>query len=177
MDRPSRQDALAALYRLHYAELARLGFALTGDWAQAEEIAQEAFVRTWRSWGRIRREQSAPAYLRATVVNLSRTSLRRRLREIRAWQGLAGPASTNYAADGNGEPGADLLGALQQLPARKRACVVLRFCLDMSEAETAATLGVSVGTVKSQTAKALQRLRELLDAVEMVAPQHGGSDE
>ena len=66
MDRPSRREALALPYERHYAELVRLAFALTRDWGLAEDLAQEAFVRVWRSWGNIRDPQSAPAYLRTT---------------------------------------------------------------------------------------------------------------
>lgn len=156
MDPPSRRDALALLYERHYRELVRLAFALTSDWDLAEELAQEAFVRVWRSWGNIRDQQSAPAYLRTTVVNLARRSLRHRLQERRAWRGADDP--------GTADPGAsvDLLRALARLPTRKRACVVLRYYLDLSEADTAAALGVSAGTVKSQTAKALRRLQRLL---------------
>ena len=153
---PSRHDGLAQLHQRYYPELVRLAFALTGDWGLAEELGQEAFVRAWRSWGAIRRKQSAPAYLRATVINLARTSLRQRLREIRAWRDVAIPRQA--------EPGIspDVLCALARLPPRKRACVVLRYYLDLSEADTAAALGISAGTVKSQTARALQRLRPLL---------------
>jgi RNA polymerase sigma-70 factor (sigma-E family) len=153
---PSRHDGLAQLHQRYYAELVRLAFALTGDWGLAEELVQEAFVRAWRSWGSIRRQQSAPAYLRATVINLARTSLRQRLREIRAWRDAAIPRQAEPAV------GPDVLQALARLPPRKRACVVLRYYLDLSEADTAAALGISVGTVTRQTARALQRLRPLL---------------
>lgn len=152
---PSRHDGLAQLHQRYYPELVRLAFALTGDWSLAEELGQEAFVRAWRSWGTIRRKQSAPAYLRATVINLARTSLRQRLREIRAWREVAIPRQAEAVSP-------DVLQALARLPQRKRACVVLRYYLDLSEADTAAALGISVGTVKSQTARALQRLRPLL---------------
>ena len=170
MARPSRREALALLYERHYAELVRLAFAMTSDWGLAEELAQEAFVRVWRSWGNIRDQESAPAYLRTTVVNLARRSLRRKLQERRAWSSARDPRST--------DPGesVDLLRALACLPARKRACVVLRFYLDLSEADTAAVLGVSVGTVKSQTAKALRRLELLLaepGASPVPRPGHG----
>src|SRR5258707_4885340 len=115
-------------------------------------------------------QQSGPVYLRARVVNLARRSVRRMLRERRAWR----DADDRRSAD----PGAsvDLVRALARLPAGKRACVVLRFYLDLSEADTAAALGVSVGTVKSQTAKALRRLRRLLaepGAVPARGPGHG----
>jgi RNA polymerase sigma-70 factor (sigma-E family) len=177
MGRPSRREAVALLYERHYAELVRLAFALTNDWALAEDLAQEAFVRVWRSWGNIRDPQSAPAYLRTSVVNLARRSLRRRLLERRAawrWRGAGDLRSA--------DPGetVDLLRALACLPARKRACVVLRFYLDLSEADTAAALGVSVGTVKSQTAKAVGRLERLLTepgtgAVPRPGHDHGGA--
>jgi RNA polymerase sigma-70 factor (sigma-E family) len=153
---PSRHDGLAQLHQRYYPELVRLAFALTGDWSLAEELGQEAFVRAWRSWDTIRRKQSAPAYLRATVINLARTSLRQRLREIRAWRDVAIPRQAEAAVS------PDVLHALARLPPRKRECVVLRYYLDLSEADTAAALGISVGTVKSQTARALQRLRPLL---------------
>lgn len=169
MDPASRRDALVLLYERHYAELVRLAFALTGDWGLAEELAQEAFARIWHRWGNLRDQQAAPAYLRTTVVNLARRSLRRRLQERRAWRDAGDP--------GSADPGEsiDLLRALARLPARKRACVVLRFYLDLSEAETAAALGVSVGTVKSQTAKALRRLQRLLadpSVIPVPRPEH-----
>ena len=171
MDPPSRHEALALLYERHYAELVRLAFALTSDWDLAEELAQEAFLRVWRSWGSIRDQQSAPAYLRATVVNLARRSVRRMLQERRAWRDIDDRRSA--------DPGAsvDLLRALARLPAGKRACVVLRFYLDLSEADTAAALGVSVGTVKSQTAKALRRLQQLLAEPSTIAVARPGHDQ
>lgn len=176
MDRLSRREALALLYEHHYAELVRLAFALTSDWGLAEELAQEAFVRVWCSWGNIRDPQSAPAYLRTSVVNLARRSLRRRLLERRAWRRRGG-GDLPSADSGDS---VDLLRALARLPARKRACVTLRFYLDLSEADTAAALGVSVGTVKSQTARALRRLERLLaepgtDPVSRPGHDHGGA--
>jgi len=160
MDRQARSEQLAELYARHCPELVRVAFALTGDWALAEDLAQDAFVRAWRSWERLSQAESAQAYLRAIVVNLVRSSLRRQLRELRA-RTMAGPP-VHSAAITDTDPGAgvDLLRALARLPVRKRACIVLRFYLDLSEADTAAALGVSAGTVKSQTAKALRALRD-----------------
>jgi RNA polymerase sigma-70 factor (sigma-E family) len=168
MGPPSRRHAVALLYERHYAELVRLAFALTSDWDLAEELAQEAFARAWRSWGNIRDQQAAPAYLRTIVVNLARRSLRRRLQERRAWPDAGDVQAADPAES------IDLLRALARLPARKRACVVLRFYMDLSEADTAAALGVSVGTVKSQTAKALRRLQRLLaePGTVLVPPGH-----
>src|SRR5260370_33880320 len=76
--------------------------------------------------------------------------------------------ATVAGAEAHAGAGVDVLRAVARLPVRKRACVVLRFYLDFSEAETAAVLGVSVGTVKSQTAKALRALRESLAGDDLV---------
>lgn len=162
MDRQVRRDMLAGLYARQYPELVRLAFALTGDWALAEDLAQEAFVRAWSSWDRLRQAHRAEAYLRAIVVNLARSSFRRQVRDIRAR--AVGPPAAWVVPPGevHSDAGIDLLRALGRLPAGKRACVVLRFYLDLSETDTAALLGVSVGTVKSQTAKALRMLRTWL---------------
>lgn len=153
-------EELASLFREHYPSMVRLAYLLTSDRGVSEEIAQEAFVRTWRAWGRIRREGAEPAYLRATVVNLSRSSLRRRFLELRHRS-----AERPLPADDHAEPAVsiDLARAVRSLPPRRRACVVLRYYADLSEQETARLLGVSVGTVKSQTHKALSHLQRLLE--------------
>ncbi len=168
MDSEPRRDALAGLYARYYAELRRAAFALTGDWALAEDLAQESFVRAWRSWDRLMQARSVRAYLHAIVVNLARNSLRRQLRELRA-RTSADWAAPAWSADGHAGDSVDLLRALARLPVRKRACVVLRFYAGFTETETAAALGVSVGTVKSQTAKALRGLREWLQDSDLVA--------
>jgi len=167
MEREQRRQVLAALYARHYADLRRAAFAVTGDWGLAEDLTQEAFVRAWRSWDHLRHEQSARAYLHAIVVNLARTSLQRQLRELRLRAAAEWSAPAAVVGPHTGD-GIDLLRALARLPVRKRACVVLRFYADFSEAETAAALGVSVGTVKSQTAKALRSLRKWMDEDELV---------
>jgi RNA polymerase sigma-70 factor (sigma-E family) len=152
-----RQQELSFLFREHYAAMVRLAHLLTSDRGLAEDIAQEAFVRTWRAWNRIRNEGSAPAYLRSTVVNLARSSLRRRLVERRhdtpAPEGWDDPDAAGRLA---------VLHALRRLPQRQRAVLVLRYHLDLTEQQTAEALGIAQGTVKSQTHKALARLGELL---------------
>ncbi|MGH2722113.1 MAG: SigE family RNA polymerase sigma factor [Actinomycetota bacterium] len=152
-----RRQELGFLFREQYAAMVRLAHLLTSDRGLAEDIAQEAFVRTWRAWNRIRNEGSAPAYLRSTVVNLARSSLRRRLVEHRhdtaAPEGWDDPDAADRMA---------VLQALGRLPRRQRSVVVLRYHLDLSEQETAEALGIAQGTVKSQAHKALARLGELL---------------
>lgn len=157
--------AIEALFHAHYPRLVYAAFSLTGDWDLAEQLAQEAYLRLWRRWRWIADPQAAPAYLQRTVVNLSRENIRRRVVERRALRarGLERPeAARPDAALPDAAELIELRRAVAGLPARKRECVVLRFLLGMSEAETASTLGVSVGTVKSQTHKGLRLLREQL---------------
>lgn len=152
-----RREELGFLFREHYPAMVRLAYLLTSDRGLAEDIAQEAFIRTWRAWHRIQKEGSAPAYLRATVVNLSRSSLRRRLVERR--HATAEPDGTS---DGDPADRLAVVEALRRLPHGQRSVVVLRYHLDLSEEQTAEALGIAAGTVKSQTHKALARLGELL---------------
>jgi RNA polymerase sigma-70 factor (sigma-E family) len=165
--RPSRDEALRRLFEAHYPDMVRLGFFLTGSWAAAEDLAQEAFVRLWRRWGGLRDHHAALGYLRTTVVNLSRSSLRRRLLELRHQRTVD---QEGYDAD----PVArlDVARALAALPARKRACVVLRHLVDLSVEETAGVLGISVGSVKSQTHKGLRLLEAALSDGDDRADQH-----
>jgi RNA polymerase sigma-70 factor (sigma-E family) len=152
----ARDDVVAGLFAAHATALTKLAYLVVGDRGLAEEIVQEAFLRVWRSRLRIRDVDAAPAYLRRVVVNLSRSRLRRLALERRHAR-----ASRDATVD---EPASwlDLRRAVERLPARRRACVVLRYFADLTEAETAAALGVSVGTVKSQTSKALRHLEASL---------------
>jgi RNA polymerase sigma-70 factor (sigma-E family) len=155
--RPGRDEALSRLFEAHYADTVRLAFYLTGSWTVAEDLAQEAFVRLWRRWAGLRDHHAALGYLRTTVVNLSRSALRRRLLELRHQQ-------TSSQEEHEVDPVArlDIARALAGLPAGKRACVVLRHLVDLSVEETAAVLGISTGSVKSQTHKGLRLLAAAL---------------
>jgi RNA polymerase sigma-70 factor (sigma-E family) len=152
-----RDGAVAGLFSVHYGAMVRLAYLLTSDNALAEELAQEAFVATWRAWERLDAEQAAVAYLRATVVNLARMSLRRRMVELKHRT-----TGADRVVDGDAGGRVDLERAVARLPMRKRSCVVLRYFCDLSERQTADVLGVSVGTVKSSTASALRDLEGLL---------------
>lgn len=154
---PDRDEAVATLFYACYPQLVRTGYSLAGDWAVAEELAQEAFMRLWRRWRWIRDHEAAPAYLYRTVVNLGNSAIRRRVLERRV-------ASFRAEQTVGPDPVADmdLRHAIAALTPRKRACVVLRYLVGMTEVQTAQILGVSPGTVKSQTHKALRQLREHL---------------
>lgn len=159
-----RDQAVEELFFAFYPRLVRTAFGLVGDWAVAEQLVQDAFLRLWRRWSWLRDPQAAPAYLHRTVVNLARAVIRRRVSERRALA-RGGFNNRDDCPENAAEPHVELALrlAIETLPFRKRACVVLRYLAGMSEAETADALGVSVGTVKSQTHKALRQLRELLD--------------
>jgi len=158
-----RDEAIEELFFALYPRLARTAFGLVGDWELAEQLVQEAFLRLWRRWPWLRDPQAAPAYLQRTLVNLSRSSIRRLVLERRVLSRDALDGAAKDDADA-GDVAADvaLKRAVETLPYRKRACVVLRYLVGLSEAETAQALGISVGTVKSQTHKALRQLRQVL---------------
>lgn len=149
-------DGFAQFMHGNAQRLGRVAYLLTGDVSRAEELAQEALARTYRSWHRVRSDD-AYGYARRVLVNLHTDWWRRRWREHSVPQvpersGSGDPTDT--AADRDA-----LKRALRTLTARERAVVVLRFYLDLSEAQTAAELGVSPGTVKSTTSRALRKLR------------------
>ena len=148
-----------AFMRGRWPAMVRLGYALTGDVGHAEDLAQAAFARAYASWGRVRRAGDPDAYVRRIVIN----EHRRRFRKHRVAEELRGDLGD--AVGGHQEHQAlddrrALLDALRALGPRQRAVVVLRYWLDLSEAETAAALNCSVGTVKSQASRALATLRK-----------------
>jgi RNA polymerase sigma-70 factor (sigma-E family) len=144
--------------RGRWPAMLRLAYGLTGDMGHAEDVAQAAFARAYASWGRVRRTGDPDAYVRRILVNENR----RRFRKHRVAEGLPGVLPEKPVADASGEcdERAALLAALATLGPRQRAVVVLRYWMDMSEAETAAALNCSVGTVKSQASRALATLRK-----------------
>jgi len=156
-------DLLTALYTTHYRELVRLAAFLTGDRDNAEEVVQDAYVKVHGSWRGVRELDKAEAYLRTTVVNLCRSRLRRR--QVAAKhrpEPLRDMASAETSAMVQVQR--DLvLQALQELPRRQREAVVLRYYGDLTEAQTAAAMGCSVGAVKSHTSRAMAALRPLLE--------------
>jgi RNA polymerase sigma-70 factor (sigma-E family) len=150
-------DDFSAFVVDRQAQLQRVAWLLTGDWQSAQDVVQDALAKTWRHWRRVRRADDADAYVRRTIVNTFISAQRRRWRNERPTADL--PES---------RPGEDsaavldrivLLQALESLSARQRVVLVLRFFEDQSVLDVARTLGWPVGTVKSTTSKALDRLR------------------
>ncbi|MEU0089645.1 SigE family RNA polymerase sigma factor [Kribbella sp. NPDC006257] len=134
-------------------KLLRTAYLLTSDHALAEDLVQTALAKAWFAWSRIEGGDPEP-YVRKIMVNTYATWWRRR------WNGEQPTDELpEYPAPAQAEEPTDIWRALQRLPRRQRAVVVLRFYEDLSEAETARILGCSAGTVKSQTSKAFAKLR------------------
>ena len=152
------------LFASEYARLCWLGFLLTGSGAEGEELAQEALVRMWWRWRLGRRPADPARYARRVLVNRQRSLLRRAAVEARSL-GRARPAEVVTPADS--ERAMVLWEAVQALPPRQRAVLVLRYQEDLPEAEVARLLGLPVGTVKSASHRALARLRQRLGSYDL----------
>jgi RNA polymerase sigma-70 factor (sigma-E family) len=152
----------------HGAELARVAFLLTGDRHLAEDLVQVALSKVAPQWDRVTSRGHPGGYVRQVLV---RTAVGWRRRHWRAETPAADVPDRAGRDEQAGVDNHDLMRrALLDLPARQRATVVLRFYEDRSEADTAVILRCSVGTIKSQTAKGLARLRLLLDEPSVTDP-------
>jgi RNA polymerase sigma-70 factor (sigma-E family) len=139
--------------------LLRTAWMLTGDAQLAEDLLQSALARAWPHWSRVQGDRSE-AYVRRVMVRLHGAWWRRRWNGELPVAALPEPAAADaYAA---ADERAVLLGALSTLPRGQRQAVVLRYYEDLAEREVAQLMGCSVGTVKSQAAKGLARLRAAL---------------
>ena len=145
----SDEVPLVELYRTHYRSLVRLAALLLDDVGASEEVVQDAYIRMHGAWRRIKDPEKALPYLRTTVVNLSRSRMRRRqVAEKHAPRPMPDAPSAEYGAITAAEREA-VVAALKQLPVKQREAIVLRFYGDLTEAEIAAAMGVSQGAVKS----------------------------
>jgi RNA polymerase sigma-70 factor (sigma-E family) len=149
------RETFAAFVAGRSPRLLRTAYLLTRDWALAEDLLQTALAKCWLVWSRL--DDDPEAYVRRAVVTTYASWWRRR------WNGetpseelpeCAGHDPTSRVDDRD-----EVWRALGRLPRRQRAVVVLRYFEDLTEAQVAEALGVSVGTVKSQTSKALRTLR------------------
>ena len=141
--------------------LLRTVWLLTDDWAAAEDLVQTALMRVWPHWARVSADDGRDRYVRRIMVNKAIDWRRRRWNREVPTAVLPEPGAVGDPASGAAQLG--LIDAVRSLPPRQRATIVLRFLDDVSAADTAAdtaaAMGCSVGTVKSQTAKALASLR------------------
>lgn len=145
----------------HHRELARLAFLLSGDTSSAEDLTADALLAAWQRWSTIQGLDQPFAYVRRILINMAASRIRRLGVERR--HGVLLAASEHDLTLGSDPAVAvDVRAALLRLPVRRRACVVLRHAFDLSEADVAQTLGVSVGTVKSQTFKGMAQLVQIL---------------
>jgi RNA polymerase sigma-70 factor (sigma-E family) len=145
---PEADTAFDRFYRSSYAAAVRLAHLLTGDRWAAEDIVQEAYTSLHRRFPSL---DNADAYLRVCVVNASRSFHRSRGREQKRLQRVVSPDAVDPVFR-------ELLDAVDRLPYRQKAVVVLRYYEDLSEADIAAAVGCRPGTVKSLAARALARL-------------------
>jgi RNA polymerase sigma-70 factor (sigma-E family) len=155
MRQQTREREFGEYFAARGPALRRTAWLIVRDWHLAEDVLQGAFAKLYVAWGRIR-EDSRDAYARRVVVNEALSMLRRAKPEDPTDRLPDRPAHTLDA------PALDLDRALDLLPGRHRAVVALRFVDDLSVAEVARVLEVAEGTVKSQTARALDTLRQHL---------------
>lgn len=151
------------VFRAEYRSLVRLARLLVDDVGHAEEVVQDAFVALHRNWDRAR---DPVAYLRTCVVNGARGRLRRAQTARRHLSSVAADGSVEDA-DGvvQAESQRAVAAALATLSERQRACIALRFYSGLTEAETAATLGISAGSVKTHVHRAMAALAPRLEAL------------
>jgi RNA polymerase sigma-70 factor (ECF subfamily) len=148
------------LCRQHYASVVRTAYLITGDAAEAVDLAQEAFARAFARWDRVSALDRPEAWLHRVVANLSRSWWRRRLLQ---WQ--RDRASDEVAPEPEVvDP--RLMEALRELPHAQRTAVVLRFYADRSIEEVARTLGKRPGTIRALASQGVARLRSSLGSLE-----------
>ena len=158
MRRGDRDDEFRAFFFSEGGRLRGIALLMTGDHQRAEELAQEALLRAYKAWPRIRRRDPGP-YVRTALVNLCRNEHRRRLLE-RSHGNDALPDAPSHEV--LVEDAIRMADALKALPPIRKAAVVLRYYEDLPEAEIARILDRPLNTVKSDIRRGLQALRPLL---------------
>ena len=155
------RSAVTALYKAHALGLIRLAVVMLGDRPAAEDVVQEAFCGLYRRWHALADTSNALSYVRSSVINGCRTALRRRVRQL---TGPAGdrPEESAESAALISEEHRQVLPAIRRLPSRQQEVLVLRYYLDLDEAEIAASMRISRGTVKSTASRGLAALGRLL---------------
>jgi RNA polymerase sigma-70 factor (sigma-E family) len=153
--------ALSSLYRAHALNLTRLAHVMLGDRAAAEDVVQDAFVGLYQNWHKLSDQAKAPGYLRSSVLNGCRTTLRRDRRGSTSAERepTVGSAEASVLAS---EEQRQVMTAVRSLPHRQREVLLLRFYLQEPEAEIARLMGIRPSTVRSTTHRALAALGRIL---------------
>lgn len=151
-------------------DLRRTAFLLCGDWHHADDVVQTVFTKLYVSWDKIQKQDRLDAYVHTMLVRA--TFDRRRRFGWRRELSSASPPDIPVREGSNVEDRMLLFDALAKMPPRQRAVVVLRYWEDLDVAETAQVLHCSEGTVKSQSARGLAKLRELLANEHLMEGQH-----
>ena len=165
MARQLTDDEFTELVHAVWPGLYRTAYLMLGDHQLAEDLAQAALAQTYASWAKVRDRNAAPAYARVVLANTAASWFRKR-----SWRNERPTETLPETLPETSGPGSEadlgdrtvLLDALATLAPRQRTVVVLRYYDDLSVREVASALGISEGTVKSQTSDALARLRSVL---------------
>jgi RNA polymerase sigma-70 factor (sigma-E family) len=158
---PNALEGVTTLYQDHALGLIRLAVVMLGDRQAAEDVVQDAFAGLYRRWHTLSDTGKALSYVRASVLNGARTVLRQRARRSGVVTDGVAVASAEYEVL-IGEEHREVLRAIRALPHRQREALVLRFYLELDEEDIARSMGISRGTVKSTTSRAIAALRKSL---------------
>lgn len=161
--RAKDESDFAEFFAGRAASVQRAAYALCGDWHQAEDLTQTAFGQVYRAWPRIRSHDALNAYVHQTLVRTYLNERRRGRREIATAR--VPDRSLSTQAGSAVDDRLSLLAALDRVPPRQRACLVLRYLLDYSIEQTAEAVGCTASTVTSQTSRGLAALRGALGDV------------
>ncbi|WIX80991.1 SigE family RNA polymerase sigma factor [Amycolatopsis carbonis] len=157
------EDEFAEYFSARRDAVRRTAYLLCGDWHKADDLAQTAFVALHRRWKKIRDRAATDAYVRKTLVRAVIDESRRPWRRERQTEVMPEPMSDAPGLAERVATREDLLAALKEVPPKQRAVLVLRFFEGQDVTAAAKALGCSEGNVKSQTARGLANLREVLE--------------
>jgi len=159
---PRAADAVTILYAQHAVGLIKLAYITLGDRPGAEDVVQEAFLGLYRHWDRLTDQANALTYVRSAVLNNCRAVLRYQVRRERRDRATAIDESLSAGSPEAAvlltEEHEEVLAAVRRLPARQREALILRVYLGLSPDEAAQVMGISPGTVKSATSRAIATL-------------------
>ncbi len=173
----TRDAEFSAYFTARRDPVRRLAYLLTGDWHKADDLAQTAFLKLYGSWDKVRERAAMDGYVRSclvrSVVDESRRPWRReRVTEVLPHEVDHSPEFTELLVDRE-----VFRQALAAVPPKQRTVLVLRYYEGLDVAGVAAVMGISVGTVKSQTARGLAALRIAVEALGVTGPRDGRNDQ